>query len=649
MTAHSLPLAYAEAAGMRQVLETSRALVTEQTPGTPNASDEQDERALDPAADAGGTPSEAGGEVSEDRRPDPLIGRVVADRYRVTELIGTGGMGAVYRAEHIHMKKPVALKVLHREMTALPEVVRRFEREAIAAGRIEHPNVVQARDFGRIEKDGAFYLVLEYVEGQVLGDVLDAGKFSVERTLSVTGQIAEALQAAHAQEIVHRDLKPDNIMLVEQRDGPELVKVLDFGIAKVEVSERGASQRPITKIGTVFGTPEYMSPEQAAGQPVDHRGDVYCLGLLMYRMLSGRTAFAGEEVNSILMRQITQQPEPLPDDIPAGVRRLVDDLLEKEPKNRIQTAEEVVNRVLALVGEKLPTTSRTRAKVASVALVQQRPTVAQRLDASPLGKRVRVMGLRVALWRLSVVGGLLLVLLVGLGLMLAAGEEQVLDAKSDQPTPEPTQAQALPTDPELDKLVAKAFVGDADAVAELEKRPADGRSVRQWLALGRGRAKLGRAEDALQAYQTALEQDPEVGKDPALRRDVWDATKDPKTADNALRLAAGYLGSVGADLLYKVWVDTKKVTPTTSLAKELVYSQAVREQASPALSFLLDWRAAETCDEYAQLLPRASLSGDFRAVVLLARLMKSEECDLPEDSLEAAMSAVKDRPEPAPF
>ncbi len=207
---------------------------------------------------------------------DPLIGTLVGERYLVERLIGLGGMGAVYCAEHVHMRKTVALKVLHREMTVLPEVVARFEQEAIAAARVEHPNVVQAKDFGRLE-NGAFYLVLEYVEGRILHEAMKE-PMPLDRVLSVSGQIAEALEAAHQQRIVHRDLKPDNVMLVERPGEPELVKVLDFGIAKVSVRDRGKIDRPITQMGTVFGTPEYMSPEQAAGQSVDHRGDIYGLG-----------------------------------------------------------------------------------------------------------------------------------------------------------------------------------------------------------------------------------------------------------------------------------------------------------------------------------------------------------------------------------
>src|SRR5688572_19605659 len=167
-------------------------------------------------------------------------------------------MGVVYRAEHVHMKKAVAVKILHQHMTTMPEVVARFEREAVAAGRIEHPNVAGATDFGRLD-DGSFYLVLEYIEGRSLSSLLgEGGALPTVRALAITRQIAEGLAAAHGAGIIHRDLKPENVMLVERDGISDWVKVLDFGIAKVPIEDA----QKLTQIGTIFGTPQYMSPEQ---------------------------------------------------------------------------------------------------------------------------------------------------------------------------------------------------------------------------------------------------------------------------------------------------------------------------------------------------------------------------------------------------
>src|SRR5258708_3961734 len=200
-----------------------------------------------------------------------LVGKVLSDRYRIESVLGEGGMGAVYLAEHVLMHKRLAVKVLHPEMTRMPEIVARFEREAMAAAHIEHPNVAAATDFGKLD-DGAFFLVLESVEGTSLRDLIAKGPLGVERALHIAYQIGSALARAHSLGIVHRDLKPENVMLVEREGDQNFVKVLDFGIAKVPVGEF-SSERPgsdagpvLTQLGMVYGTPEYMAPEQALGQ-----------------------------------------------------------------------------------------------------------------------------------------------------------------------------------------------------------------------------------------------------------------------------------------------------------------------------------------------------------------------------------------------
>ncbi|HEX3596101.1 MAG TPA: protein kinase, partial [Polyangiaceae bacterium] len=281
------------------------------------------------------------GGSDEPAEPDPLIGTVIGERYRVDEKLGVGGMGAVYRGEHVLMRKPVAVKVLHREMTTMTEVVKRFELEAIAAGRIDHPNVTVATDFGKLE-DGSFYLVLEYVPGRSLTELIRTeAPLSVDRTLFIARQVASGLGAAHAAGIVHRDLKPDNVMLIERGGTKDFVKVLDFGIAKV-TSENGGDGAGLTRIGAIFGTPAYMAPEQAAGQRVDHRADVYSLGLVIYEMLAGRPAFQAAEINGLLTKQLTEPPPPLPDTIDEGVRALVMKMLEKDPAARVASVEELI-------------------------------------------------------------------------------------------------------------------------------------------------------------------------------------------------------------------------------------------------------------------------------------------------------------------
>jgi eukaryotic-like serine/threonine-protein kinase len=274
-------------------------------------------------------------------------GTVVAGRYRVLGLIGTGGMGAVYRAEHVHMRKTVALKLLHPELLRVDEVVQRFEREAIAAARIAHPNVVAASDFGKLD-DGSFYLVLEYVDGTSLRELLARGPLPVARALNIARQTTLALGAAHAAGIVHRDLKPDNVMLVSEPDGGDRVKVLDFGIARIAPPSENRDATKLTRVGVVMGTVAYMSPEQATGQAIDERADLYSLGVMLYEMVAGVVPFDAELPSQVLARQLVEAPPPLPAGTAPALAELVYELMEKKPDQRPASAEAVLARLIAL-------------------------------------------------------------------------------------------------------------------------------------------------------------------------------------------------------------------------------------------------------------------------------------------------------------
>ncbi|MDH4044972.1 MAG: serine/threonine protein kinase, partial [Gemmatimonadota bacterium] len=217
-----------------------------------------------------------------------LVGSVIAERYHISKKLGEGGMGAVYLGEHVKMGRKSAIKVMTSSMAHDPEAIARFNREASNASRINHPNVCAIYDFGETP-DGVIYLAMEFIEGGSLGDLLEAeGSVPPKRAAAILAQTADALQAAHDLGIVHRDLKPDNIMLTSGRSGGDLVKVVDFGIAKAMSGEEG---QQVTKTGLVVGTPEYMSPEQLSGDTLDGRSDTYSLALVFYRMVTGTFPF----------------------------------------------------------------------------------------------------------------------------------------------------------------------------------------------------------------------------------------------------------------------------------------------------------------------------------------------------------------------
>jgi serine/threonine-protein kinase len=261
-------------------------------------------------------------------------GFVIADRYRIEALLGEGGAGRVYAAEHVLLRKKVAIKILRSDRANVPEMVQRFEREAMAAAHIEHPNIASAIDFGRLA-DGSVFLALEFVSGRSLRQELSRGPLSLARSLHIARQIAAALAGAQPLGIVHRDLKPENVMLSQRGEDPDFVKVLDFGIARVPMADKA---QPLTQAGVVFGTPAYMAPEQALGLRVDARADLYALGVMLFEMLSGGRPYKEQSIGQ-------QFTEPLPSlssrgaQVPSAIEEIVAMLLSRDVGQRFQTAE----------------------------------------------------------------------------------------------------------------------------------------------------------------------------------------------------------------------------------------------------------------------------------------------------------------------
>ena len=281
---------------------------------------------------------------------DPLIGVVVAERYRIVELLGRGGMGIVYKVEHTRIGKLLAMKLLTGELSRNPEVVRRFKQEALTVSRLSSPNTVQVFDFGAAE--GLTYLVMELVSGEDLARVLRAhGPMPFTRLGKIMIQVSSSLAEAHQKGIVHRDVKPENVMLLRARDGSDVAKVLDFGLAKLR---EGSELNDVTSQGAIVGTPYFMAPEQIRGETVDARTDIYALGALMYRALTGHYPFIGNTPLAVFTRHLTQAPPPFAErspsvSVPAGVEALVLKALAKDPNERFQKVEELQAALVAEV------------------------------------------------------------------------------------------------------------------------------------------------------------------------------------------------------------------------------------------------------------------------------------------------------------
>ncbi len=277
---------------------------------------------------------------------DALIGQTIAGRYVVESQLGAGGMGAVYKAKQLSMDRPVALKLLHHHFAQNKQAVARFNREMKVTATIEHPNTIRVYDYGQTEQ-GQLFLAMEYLQGRTLGDVLDAGvPMPAKRLCRIGVQIGKALAAAHSDGVVHRDLKPDNVMLLDRYGEEDVVKVLDFGIARFSDDEQ---RTQLTAEGAVVGTPAYMSPEQATGVDIGLATDLYSFGVMLFEMATGAVPFDAPTTISLMVKHVQEAP-PQPSTIAPGLvapdlEQLILQLLEKEPGARPASAEEVVSRL----------------------------------------------------------------------------------------------------------------------------------------------------------------------------------------------------------------------------------------------------------------------------------------------------------------
>jgi eukaryotic-like serine/threonine-protein kinase len=285
-------------------------------------------------------------DVANPQEAEPsLAGQTLGERYRLLSLLGSGSMGDVYLAEHVVLKKKLAVKVLKTNIGHHEELAQRFQQEAVAASSIGHENIINVQDFGRTA-EGALYFVMELLDGESLRTLVPKfGGLPLARGLPILLQVCRALAAAHARGIVHRDLKADNVMVVPREDGSDLVKVLDFGISKVSRAEDPEGAR-ITQQGVVLGTPAYMAPEQIRGESTDLRADVYAFGVLAFEVATAYVPFEAQNITGVMMKHLTEQPRPpsamRPDlMLPAVFDALVLRAMEKEPGLRFQNMGEV--------------------------------------------------------------------------------------------------------------------------------------------------------------------------------------------------------------------------------------------------------------------------------------------------------------------
>ncbi|MBL8624124.1 MAG: protein kinase [Myxococcales bacterium] len=549
------------------------------------------------------------------------LGTVIDGRYRLDALLGKGGMGVVYRGEHVAIRRAVAVKLLHPTLAAMPELRSRFEREAIAIGRIDHPNCVDVSDFGKLE-DGSLFLVMELLDGRSLGDLMDAdAPIAPHRALAILRHVLSGLGHAHAAGIVHRDVKPENVYLVPKDGDPDFAKILDFGIAKVIGGGEIDDGVKLTQAGVAFGTPIYMSPEQAIGNPLDGRSDLYAASVMAYEMICGRPPFYSDDKLEILSMHTTRPPPPMNDTlaavlgrpgppVPAAVEALIARGLAKRPDERYPDAAAYIAAIDAILGTPMAVGSRPSIPTGAEPLVDMFAAPAQ--VSQPLlltePKAPRKKPPRAA------IATLILVAAAAVGILSA------LALREDAPKPAPKPA------PETlaGKAAAQLDQGDAaGAIKAIEgsKKAAASDPAAQ-LQLGHAYSAQRKNSDALVAYKRALELDPTLAKDPQLRAAVAAIVTD---TDGAAAVAAlifqqQALGDTGAFDKLVAWAgsdDAARRAAAVTAAGKLNLGDRVDWLSS----YRFDLEQGELCAQRKPAVAKLRALGDPAAIPALTKAL----------------------------
>ncbi|MCK6551438.1 protein kinase [Myxococcota bacterium] len=526
-------------------------------------------------------------------------GEIIGERYRVLGPLGSGGMGTVYRVEHTLMAKEMAMKLLRPELSIIPQIVERFEREARSASKLDNAHIVRVTDFGRAP-NGALYLVMELLDGEALSARIARGPVPVDEALGLADQILDALEHAHANGVVHRDLKPDNIMLVP-RDGRTVLKILDFGLAKMTgPDDRGAT---LTQAGMVFGTPRYMAPEQAAAEPVDLRTDLYAVGVILFELLSGRPPFTSTNAVELLTAHLTQQPPPL--EVPGAAPEILEKLREivrksmaKHKLERFQTATELREALAACWDPASPPVSFSRVPRA---VSMPRPVTPQAPGASTTPTPATEGARRVPLF-----AALGLAAVVAIGAMILWGSE----GSVSEPTMIERAERALATG---DLPAARAILG------QLAAKNAD--DPRTNLLVGHLDYAQGELDAAVIAYKKALEKDGDVAADPVLAANTKKIIeKNQKAGGTLVTALALHATSGGAALLADV-AENAPVQRMRSHAFQALerLGETHRLDLFTYLSGELEKVRAESCKTRKWYIDRLAALDDPRALPVLKR------------------------------
>ncbi|MFO0633543.1 MAG: serine/threonine-protein kinase [Nannocystaceae bacterium] len=575
--------------------------------------------------------------------PTVLVGHVIAERYRVEAVLGRGGMGAVLRCHHLGLRRDVAVKLLHPELGKDREIAARFEREAASASRLDHPNCVRVLDFGawqpHPDAPAAKYLAMQLLEGRELSELLGQ-PLPPARAIALMRQILAGLDHAHAHGVIHRDLKPENVFVTTDHDGAEVLKLVDFGIAKVQEpeGEAGGGGVKLTRVGFVFGTPMYMSPEQAAGGVVDARTDLYAAGVILYEMLAGIPPFQASDPTSLLRQHLFDDPPPLSEALPRALRAVVARTLEKDRERRFGSARELDTALAAIeseLGNAPAAASQTTAIDAGTSRMTLRPptpTLPSTLGATlPRPRRWPWIAGGV-----GVVGAIVLAKWprepepppppteAAQWLAKVVAPPPPAESGRNESTPSkvlavlPLPVVGAPDTPALDTAEALAAV-DA-AIARGDRAEALGRLDTMLLAqpddaaLLLRRARLlatmpDRGAEALDAFATAIARDADALESETTRDELLALARRPALRVHATEVAIAGLGELGVPLLLEFVAAPKPVLelPLRHRALERIAADGEHaDEVDVALQQSLDlWQAAQApapCEQFGTTL-----------------------------------------------
>jgi len=565
---------------------------------------------------------------------DPLVDTLIGERYRVLARIGEGGMGTVFRVEHTHMKKVLALKLLRAEYSNVEDAARRFEREAQSASRLSHPNIISVTDFGH-GAAGELFLVMEFVAGEPLSDVLARdGRMEPARACHIASQILLALEHAHGQGVIHRDLKPANVMLVKDPDPrkPETVKILDFGIAKMTQAQ-GMGDEPLTRGVMIFGTPAYMSPEQAAGQEADGRADLYSCAVILYEMLTGRRPFYCDDLVKLLAMQITAPPPALAASAPDAhlspeLETVVLRGLEKERDRRFATAAEFRGAIDRSSTDVAELGARFAARSVHMSITAGAKVWARRGEAVALSRRAwkrlienkgkldkaadPILKHLPAAIRRFVIPAIVVLLLVVVVWPGGSARRKGSSLKAEPPKVKPVAAELKSPIKHIEETMAKGQLTEARVLImqQISSHPNEGRV----------RYLLGNLEFAdknpsagLQAYEEALRLDPGLRGDAALLVNIRSELSDKKVGFIALEMLIKQVGKPASALLVDLASDDRR-PEFRKAARDACESLGCTAKVDLVGSYTLDLSQAHTCEDKRVAVQKLGETGDSKAI-----------------------------------